>query len=129
VRDLEDLPSTTSLPGLGAVAGFAATVVMTAMMQSLHERLPAKERYPLAPRELTELVAGGQSNLASQAPIFSSRIIRPKKTARAHRRSSYVAAEDIAAAVNFMLAQPRRTAVSLMRAETGVSIPKAKHFG
>jgi hypothetical protein len=28
-------------------------------MQSLHERLPAKQRYPLTPREITELVAGG----------------------------------------------------------------------
>ena len=39
---------------IGAIAGFAATVAMTATMNRLHRRLPAPERYPLPPREITE---------------------------------------------------------------------------
>lgn len=42
---------------LGALAGFAATAVMTAAMQRLHERLPERQRYPLTPREIVERVA------------------------------------------------------------------------
>ncbi len=37
----------------GALAGFAATVPMTAVMLSLHRALPARERYPLPPRRVT----------------------------------------------------------------------------
>lgn len=39
---------------LGAIAGFAATAAMTAVMSRLHARLPADERYPLPPREISE---------------------------------------------------------------------------
>jgi hypothetical protein len=39
---------------LGALAGFTATLPMTVAMRRLHERLPAQERYPLPPRELSE---------------------------------------------------------------------------
>jgi uncharacterized membrane protein YagU involved in acid resistance len=39
---------------LGALAGFVATMPMTAVMSRLHRWLPAPERYPLPPRELTE---------------------------------------------------------------------------
>ncbi len=38
----------------GAMAGFCATMVMTAAMRTLHERLPMTDRYPLPPREITE---------------------------------------------------------------------------
>jgi hypothetical protein len=39
---------------LGAIAGFAGTVVMTATMRRLHRRLPPRERYPLPPREIVD---------------------------------------------------------------------------
>lgn len=39
---------------LGGLAGFAATLPMTGVMRRMHERLPARERYPLPPRELNE---------------------------------------------------------------------------
>ena len=39
---------------IGAVAGFAATMVMTAAMRRAHAKLPAKERYPLPPREIVD---------------------------------------------------------------------------
>ncbi len=39
---------------LGALAGFSATLPMTATMEHLHRRLPAGERYPLPPREISE---------------------------------------------------------------------------
>src|SRR5258708_3442092 len=38
----------------GAAAGVAGTVAMTLVMYQLHRRLPAAERYPLPPREITE---------------------------------------------------------------------------
>lgn len=41
---------------LGALAGLAATMAMTAFMQRAYARLPASERYPLPPRELTERI-------------------------------------------------------------------------
>jgi hypothetical protein len=44
---------------IGALAGFAATAVMTAAMRRLHARLPADERYPLPPREIAERVSPG----------------------------------------------------------------------
>src|SRR5687767_1570913 len=42
----------------GALAGFAATVPMTAAMVAMHRRLPARERYPLPPRQITVRAAG-----------------------------------------------------------------------
>lgn len=41
----------------GAVAGFLATLPMTATMSAGHRRLPEKERYPMPPRLITERVA------------------------------------------------------------------------
>ncbi|MDQ0303619.1 hypothetical protein [Ancylobacter polymorphus] len=38
---------------LGALAGMAATLPMTMAMRRLHARLPAAQRYPLPPREIT----------------------------------------------------------------------------
>ncbi len=45
----------------GAVGGIVGTVAMTAAMRRLHRLLPAGERYPLPPREITEQVAPGRS--------------------------------------------------------------------
>jgi uncharacterized membrane protein YagU involved in acid resistance len=39
---------------IGGIAGFVATMAMTAAMRRLHKRLPAKERYPLTPREIVD---------------------------------------------------------------------------
>lgn len=39
---------------LGALAGVAATMAMTAVMRRLHTALPPDERYPLPPREIIE---------------------------------------------------------------------------
>jgi len=41
----------------GAAAGVAATVPMTMVMETLHERLPGEVRRPLPPREIAEAVA------------------------------------------------------------------------
>lgn len=38
----------------GGLAGFAATAPMTLAMDLMHRRLPARERYPLPPSEITE---------------------------------------------------------------------------
>jgi hypothetical protein len=42
---------------LGAICGVVATGPMTAAMVLWHRRLPARERYPLPPREITGEVA------------------------------------------------------------------------
>lgn len=39
---------------IGAVAGFVGTMAMTAAMRRLHARLPARQRYPLTPREIVD---------------------------------------------------------------------------
>ena len=39
---------------IGGIAGFVGTMAMTAAMRRLHRRLPAKERYPLTPREIVD---------------------------------------------------------------------------
>ena len=39
---------------IGGIAGFVATMAMTAAMRRLHKRLPAKERYSLTPREIVD---------------------------------------------------------------------------
>ncbi|MDT9599356.1 hypothetical protein [Sphingosinicella rhizophila] len=44
---------------VGGIAGFAATLAMTAAMRRLHDRLPAKEDYPLTPREIVDSSAAG----------------------------------------------------------------------
>lgn len=39
---------------LGALAGLSATMIMTMVMRRGYEALPAEDKYPLPPRELTE---------------------------------------------------------------------------
>jgi hypothetical protein len=50
----EDLPDLISRVAIGAIAGFVATMAMTVAMRRLHRKLPARERYPLPPRQLTD---------------------------------------------------------------------------
>ncbi len=50
----DHLPRLRSRMLIGAIAGFAGTLVMTAAMSRLHRRLPGKERYPLTPREIVD---------------------------------------------------------------------------
>ena len=42
---------------IGAIAGFAGTLAMTAAMRRMHEQLPRPERYPLTPREIIDSTA------------------------------------------------------------------------
>lgn len=42
---------------IGGIAGVVGTLAMTAAMRRMHEKLPAKERYPLTPREIVDSVA------------------------------------------------------------------------
>ena len=50
------MPESTLIAG--ALDGLIATVPMTAVMELLHDRLPAHERYPLPPAEIAEQAAG-----------------------------------------------------------------------
>jgi hypothetical protein len=58
-------PGLASRGALGAIAGYAATLAMTSLMQRLHERLPQAERYPLTPREITETIAPAEDEDAT----------------------------------------------------------------
>jgi hypothetical protein len=49
----------------GAIGGIVGTAAMTAAMRRLHARLPAAERYPLPPREITERTPPARSGAAS----------------------------------------------------------------
>lgn len=55
----------------GAVAGFCATMAMTAAMRALHARLEPHDRYPLPPREITEATLPVKGRAAGTATILS----------------------------------------------------------
>ena len=55
---------------IGAIAGFAGTLAMTSAMSRLHRRLPARQRYPLTPREIVDSVAAkAQLPIGDEAAI------------------------------------------------------------
>ena len=56
----------------GAIAGFSATVPMTAAMAGMHKMLPRYEKYPLPPRLITENVLE-KADVAEQVPENSER--------------------------------------------------------
>jgi uncharacterized membrane protein YagU involved in acid resistance len=43
---------------LGGIAGFVATLPMTATVRLIHRQLPPRERYPAPPRELIDSASG-----------------------------------------------------------------------
>jgi uncharacterized membrane protein YagU involved in acid resistance len=47
---------------IGGIAGFVGTMAMTSAMRRMHRRLPARERYPLTPREIID---SGSSQLGA----------------------------------------------------------------
>jgi hypothetical protein len=51
---------------IGAIAGIVGTAAMTATMRRLHRKLPASERYPLPPREITDAIAPATSEAAAE---------------------------------------------------------------
>ena len=53
-RSREPKGATTNRLLLGALAGLAGTVAMTAAMRAMHRHLPSPERYPLPPREIVQ---------------------------------------------------------------------------
>ncbi len=55
---------------LGAIAGAAGTVAMTAAMRRIQARLPQDDRYPLPPREIVE---SGLRKAGAEAPEGSMR--------------------------------------------------------
>jgi len=57
---------------IGGIAGLVATMAMTTAMRRLHKRLPARERYPLTPREIVD------------ATLDPPRSIAPDLTLAAH---------------------------------------------
>jgi uncharacterized membrane protein YagU involved in acid resistance len=54
---------------VGAVAGLVGTMAMTSAMRRLHRRLPAKERYPLTPREIVDSAAAPSEETAKDSTI------------------------------------------------------------
>jgi len=64
--DSLDLPARLII---GGIAGFVATMAMTAAMRRLHRKLPAKERYPLTPREIVDSTLEPPPNRAADLTI------------------------------------------------------------
>ena len=62
--DSDDSPGITTRLVIGGIAGFVATMAMTAAMRRLHAKLPARERYPLTPREITDSIVAPPPALA-----------------------------------------------------------------
>lgn len=56
---------------IGGIAGFVATMAMTAAMRRLHARLPEKERYPLPPRELVDRAAAPPPSAAPDLTLVA----------------------------------------------------------
>jgi hypothetical protein len=55
---------------MGALAGVVGTAAMTAAMNRLHRRLPAEQRYPLPPREISQtLLPARDEETAKDASI------------------------------------------------------------
>lgn len=59
----------------GLFAGVAATVAMTAAMRHCAKRLPARDRYPLPPREIVGGMAGEDKATARDAELASASLI------------------------------------------------------
>lgn len=59
-----------SRASLGALAGATATFAMTAAMTRLFARLPARERYPLPPTQITSRLFGSESASAALVAHF-----------------------------------------------------------
>jgi uncharacterized membrane protein YagU involved in acid resistance len=68
--DKDDLSLGARL-AIGAIAGFVATMAMTTAMRRLHKKLPAKERYPLPPREITERVLAPPAKAAPDLTLIA----------------------------------------------------------
>lgn len=58
---------------LGALAGLVGTAAMTAFMSRLHGALPAKEQYPLPPREVVE--SSGLKRSDAALPIADATLV------------------------------------------------------
>jgi len=56
---------------IGGLAGFVATMAMTSAMRRLHRQLPAKERYPLTPREIVDSIADPSPALAPDLTLVA----------------------------------------------------------
>ena len=54
---------------IGAIAGIAGTMAMTSAMRRFHKRLPARERYPLPPREIVDSAMAPPDALARPITI------------------------------------------------------------
>ena len=56
---------------IGGLAGFVATMAMTSAMRRLHGLLPAKERYPLTPREIVDASMDPPAKLAPDLTLVA----------------------------------------------------------
>lgn len=95
---------------LGAIAGAAGTVAMTAAMNRLHRHLPPRERYPLPPREITRQVTG----------LSDDRLLKDAATLAHH---GYGAAAGAALAIGRPAMTPRFGSLA------GVAVWAISYFG
>lgn len=95
---------------LGAIAGIAGTVAMTAAMNRLHRHLPPADRFPLPPREITERLVGAMNEEAIQDAALA-----------AHH--------GYGAAGGAVLAALRPTMTAGFGSKAGVAVWAASYFG
>jgi uncharacterized membrane protein YagU involved in acid resistance len=105
-----DLPIRSRLLA-GAIAGFAATVAMTAAMNRLYRRLPPSEHYPLPPREITE------------------QLLPLQERDDAIKDASLAAHHFYGAASGALIAAVAPTITPLRGAAAGVAVWAASYFG
>lgn len=103
---------------MSAVSRKGGTSIYTAAKSGIQGFVPAL-RQELAERDIkVGLIEPGFTGADFQYPDFP-----PAKQREAIHQDRMLRAEDIAVATHFMLTQPRRTAVSLMRVETRLEHP------
>lgn len=66
------MASLRTLVLVGAIGGIVGTAAMTAAMRRLNRLLPADERYPLPPREMTQQVLPGPSSASTADRTIAS---------------------------------------------------------
>jgi 3-oxoacyl-[acyl-carrier protein] reductase len=104
-----------SMSAVSREAGSSVYVAAKAGIQGFAEAL----REEIAEKDIkVGLIEPGFTGADLQYPDFP-----PEKQRELINKHQMLRAEDIAASVHFMLAQPRRTAVSLMRVETRLQHP------
>jgi uncharacterized membrane protein YagU involved in acid resistance len=99
---------------IGAIGGFVGTMAMTAAMRRMHARLPAKDAYPLPPREIVDSAAG------------KAKVTLPGETAKDISTAAHFAyGAAVGAVIGALNPEPSKKTGAL----TGVAVWLASYMG